>query len=95
MKRYKGTFTKADGTLRTMVFCKLEELPDHFLAQRIKGDPPSETRQKSKERMLAEGKETVWDMETQNFRVFNWNEVQGVVEQDEVSDYVDAFYEEN
>ena len=73
MKSYTGTFTKADGTPRSMRFVRLADLPDAFLAERIKGNNTTEARTAARQRMLAEGKETVWDLDANNFRVFNWN----------------------
>lgn len=70
---YTGTFTKADGTARTMHFARLTDLPDTFLATQVKGEDLTEARIKAKAKMTAEGKETVWDLEANNFRVFNWN----------------------
>ena len=48
---YIGTFTKQDGTTRTMLFKKIL-------------NPIKESKN---------GKETVWDVEKQCFRVFNHN----------------------
>tara|TARA_B000000557_G_scaffold85451_1_gene68705 strand:- start:5431 stop:5715 length:285 start_codon:yes stop_codon:yes gene_type:complete len=73
MKSYTGTFTKADGSARSMRFVRLADLPDSFLAEKIKGNDTSEARQAARRKMLSEGKETVWDLDANNFRIFNWN----------------------
>ena len=75
MNTYIGTFIKANGKSRTMKFAKLVDLPDDFLKDRVKGGDLSEARVKAKQKMQDEGMETVWDLESNNFRVFNWNTV--------------------
>ena len=37
MKAYTGTFKKKDGSLRTMTFAKMKDLPQQFLAETLKG----------------------------------------------------------
>ncbi|RLI67327.1 hypothetical protein DRO91_10375 [Candidatus Heimdallarchaeota archaeon] len=71
-KAYVGTFRKKNNDFRTMVFVKLEDLPASFLETKIKG--------KETDRKLAEGSELVWDVESDGFRVFNWNTIIGEVE---------------
>lgn len=65
MKAYVGNFKKKDGTIREMVFAKLEDLPDSFLEKRIIGSGNAKE--------YSEGMELVWDLEADNFRVFNHN----------------------
>ena len=84
MKLYTGTFTKTDGTPRYMQFVRLTDLPDTFLATRIKGNDATEARTAARQRMLAEGKETVWDMDANNFRIFNWNAVVTDIAEEEI-----------
>jgi len=84
MKTYTGTFTKADGSARQMRFIRLADLPDAFLAERVKGNSASEARTAARQKMLAEGKETVWDLDANNFRVFNWNTTVDDVAEDEI-----------
>jgi hypothetical protein len=67
MKVYKGTFKKQNGEVREMVFAKLDELPESFLEARIIGA--------SSEKQLPDGMELVWDLEADNFRIFNHNNV--------------------
>lgn len=73
MKVYKGTFKKQDQSLREMTFSKLEDLPEDFLEEKIIGSGASKT--------LKTGMELVWDLESDNFRVFNWNTVVGNVQE--------------
>ena len=74
MKAYVGTFKKKDGSLRTMTFAKLKDLPAKFLAENLKG---------GKSPKHSDGSEVVYDLDHKDFRVFNWNSVVGqVVEKD-------------
>ena len=74
MKAYTGTFKKKDGSLRTMTFAKLQDLPQQFLAETLKGGKSAKQMQ---------GSEVVYDLDLREFRVFNWNAVVGpVVEKD-------------
>lgn len=93
MNVYTGTFTKADGTPRTMRFVRLTDLPDEFLSTRVKGGEVTDARTKAKAKMLSEGKETVWDLEANNFRVFNWNATVDDVCEEEMEEF--NFFENN
>lgn len=74
MKAYTGTFKKKDGSLRTMRFVKVKDLPRQFLVETLKG---------GKSAKQIEGSEVVYDLDLREFRVFNWNAVVGeVVEKD-------------
>jgi hypothetical protein len=74
MKAYTGTFKKKDGSLRTMTFVKLQDLPQKFLSENLKG---------GKSPKHSAGNEVVYDLDMRDFRVFNWNAVVGqVVEKD-------------
>ena len=64
MKAYKGTFKKKNGESRDMVFARLLDLPQKFLSERVQGA--------GSEQQYPEGLELVWDLEADNFRVFNW-----------------------
>ena len=59
--QYTGTFTKTDGTKRTMSFIKTQDLPNsHFSSNQIKGN------------MSRDGKtEVVYDTHLRTFRRFN------------------------
>lgn len=65
MKVYRASFIKKNGDEREMLFAKLKDLPESFVASKIIGD--------NKSRNYEEGQELVWDLEQQNFRVFNYN----------------------
>ena len=65
MKAFKGTFKKKDGQLRQMMFARIEDLPSQFVASKIKGA--------GNEQKYPKGLELVWDLEADNFRIFNYN----------------------
>ena len=67
MKAFKGTFKKKNGESRQMTFAKLADLPEQFLETRIIGA--------GSEQKYPEGMELVWDLEADNFRIFNWKSV--------------------
>jgi hypothetical protein len=64
MKAYKGTFKKKNGESRDMVFARLYDLPQKFVNERVQGA--------GSEQQYPEGLELVWDLEADNFRIFNW-----------------------
>ena len=68
MKAYKGTFKKKNGQSRDMVFARLLDLPQKFLNDKVQGA--------GSEQQYPEGMELVWDLEADNFRVFNWKSVE-------------------
>ena len=68
MKAYKGTFKKKNGEDRQMTFARLADLPEQFLETRIIGA--------GSEQSYPEGMELVWDLEADNFRIFNWNTIE-------------------
>ena len=68
MKVYKGTFKKKSGESREMTFARLIDLPQKFLSERVQGA--------GSEQSYPDGMELVWDLEADNFRVFNWNSVE-------------------
>ena len=70
MKAYKGTFKKKNGESRQMTFARLADLPNQFLETRIIGA--------GSEQKYPEGMELVWDLEADNFRIFNWNTIEDV-----------------
>lgn len=67
MKVYAGTFKKKNGEHRNMLFARLKDLPPSFLDEVVTGA--------GNERQYPDGMELVWDIEEDNFRVFNWNTV--------------------
>ena len=64
MKAYKGSFKKKNGDKREMVFSRIKDLPNGFVAARIVGA--------GSERAYPEGMELVWDLEADDFRIFNY-----------------------
>lgn len=68
----KATFKKKDGSLRTMVFYNLDQLPKEVIQERIKGSGIT--------RALQEGSRVVYDLEARDFRIFNEKTVIGNVE---------------
>ena len=66
MKAYQGTFVKKTGERRTMRFVKLSDLPANFLSGKVKG---------TEKHNLPAGSELVWDIDAQEFRIFNNNTV--------------------
>lgn len=77
MKSYRGTFKKKNGDLREMHFAKLSDLPSPFLSTKLKGS--------DKKSALSEGLEIVWDLDLKDFRVFNWNNVEGLLKEEEIN----------
>tara|TARA_B100000424_G_C22936646_1_gene498367 strand:- start:772 stop:1020 length:249 start_codon:yes stop_codon:yes gene_type:complete len=80
MKVYKASFKKKSGESRMMVFSKITELPEDFISKNIQG-VGSEIKYPS-------GMELVWDLEADNFRIFNWNTLEGEVKESEMNDEV-------
>jgi len=78
---YKGVFTKKDGSERTMLFVRLEDLPEEFLASKINGTGTEKT--------LPAGMELVWDLEADNFRVFNHSTASKLEEMEIIADQFD------
>lgn len=64
MKVYRGSFRKKNGESRNMVFAQLHDLPTKFLEKHVSGT--------GSEQSYPEGMELVWDLEADNFRIFNW-----------------------
>jgi len=63
MKAYRGTFKKRNGEIREMLFAKLEDIPEPFISERVAGT--------GSERNYPANMELVWDIEADNFRLFN------------------------
>ena len=70
MKAYRGYFKKKNGDSRTMVFTRIDDLPAKFVASKIAGS--------GKEQKYPDGMELVWDLEADNFRIFNWKTCEGI-----------------
>lgn len=82
MKAYKGTFKKKNGESRDMVFARLYDLPEKFLSHRVQGA--------GSEQQYPEGMELVWDLEADNFRVFNWKAADNNIKEFEIDDQLFA-----
>ena len=84
MKAYHGFFKKKNGQMREMLFAELDSLPDDFLGSKIMGTGTPKT--------YSDGMELVWDLREQDFRVFNFNTVVGIIQEVEVSesDYLES-----
>ena len=72
MKANLGIFKKKDGSLRTMRFVDLKDLPEGFFI--------SQTRGTGKKTNLTEGSNLVWDLDKKGFRVFNKSTIVGEIE---------------
>ena len=72
---YTGTFTKQDGTTRTMRFIRSRDVPKSQFKN------PASTMNRN----LREGYEVVYDIERRGFRAFNWNSTIGEVTSQETS----------
>ena len=73
MKGHQGKFTKTNGDEREMIFVRTGDLPDGFLATKLKSG--------GTKRVLKEGFELVWDITASGFRTFNWKTVVGEVQE--------------
>lgn len=80
MKAYRGTFKKRNGDMREMLFAKLEDLPNKFLDEVVKGT--------GSERNYPAGTELVWclDEDVNNFRIFNHNTKVGPLQKFDVEE---------
>lgn len=65
MKAFKGTFMKKTGERRMMRFVKINDLPSGFTESKFRGT--------GKKHLLTEGSELVWDIDQEDFRIFNHN----------------------
>lgn len=72
MKAYKGSFIKKNGEQRLMMFSRITDLPNGFVASKIVGA--------GTEKKYPEGMELVWDLEEDDFRIFNYKTVKEIEE---------------
>jgi hypothetical protein len=63
---FEATYRKTDGTKRKMKFARLHDLPKSKVDKRKTVEYPA-------------GKELVWDVQKNGYRVFDWNTVIGKV----------------
>jgi hypothetical protein len=61
---HTGLFRKKDDSFRKMKFVKLKDLPKEFVEAKLSN---------KRVHNLQEGLELVWDIESGEFRTFNWN----------------------
>ena len=80
VNKYTGTFTKKDGTQRTMNFIRISELDEQ---QKTKIGLTSD-RSGKQQGYLQPGLEIVFDLDERNFRTFNWNATTGQVQQQQM-----------
>lgn len=81
MKAYKGQFKKRDGSVREMTFSRISDITDNnpnFIAAKIVGSGTP--------RKYTDGQELVWDLEVDDFRIFNWSKTVSPVEEISVDD---------
>ena len=80
VKTYSATFTKKNGESRLMNFIRPEDFTTEFVSNRLNNYAPKEKR------VLSEGLETVYDLDSSSFKTFNWNTVIGepTIEEKEV-----------
>lgn len=76
MIAYTGTFVKKDGTQRTMTFIKVEDLPTEILDLKLKNT--------GRKVNLAEGSKVVYDVQANEFRIFNYNTLVGQLTESKV-----------
>lgn len=69
---HKATFKKKDGSMRTMVFYNVDQLPQKLIQERIKGNTTN--------RNLQDGSRVVYDLEAHDFRIFNESTLVGEIE---------------
>ena len=81
VKVYSATFTKKNGEIRPMNFVKPSDFTHDFISKYLSDYSP-----KDEKRTLAEGMETVFDLDNKAFRTFNWKAVVGetTIEEKEV-----------
>lgn len=73
MKVYKGRFKKQNGQIREMLFAHLSDLPENYLEAKIAGSGVV--------RNYPSSMELVWDVEADNFRIFNYATQIGDIEE--------------
>ena len=78
MKAFKGSFKKKSGENREMFFARISDLPSHFVASKITGA--------GNEQDYPKGMELVWDLEQDDFRIFNWNTTNSSIMETEIDE---------
>lgn len=72
MKAYHGFFKKKNGQIREMLFAEIDDLPEQYLESKIVGTGAQKT--------YPTGMSLVWDLEENDFRIFNWSTSNSVKE---------------
>ena len=78
MRAFQGVFKKKSGEERIMFFAKIKDLPSNFLTNKVAGT--------GNELQCPKGMELVWDLEEDDFRIFNWKTQIESIKEYEVSD---------
>jgi hypothetical protein len=78
MKAFKGSFKKKSGENREMFFARISDLPSQFVAAKIVGA--------GNEQKYPKGMELVWDLEQDDFRIFNWNNTSSPITETEIDE---------
>lgn len=78
MKAYKGSFKKKNGETRQMMFSRIKDLPNGYVATKIVGA--------GSEKKYPDGMELVWDLEEDDFRIFNFKTVDSLIQELEVDE---------
>ena len=71
VKVYSATFVKKNGESRLMQFVRSEDFTAEFVSTYLKTYSPKEKR------VLTEGLEAVFDLDSKSFKTFNWNTMVG------------------
>ena len=79
-----GTFKKKNGEERTMVFVELKDLPPGFLDSRLRSGEKTEAAAGEKKEarklpVLPQGMRRVWDVDAEDFRIFNFDTIVGEI----------------
>lgn len=71
VKVYSATFVKKNGESRLMNFVRAEDFTPEFVSTNLKSYSPKEKK------VLTEGLEAVFDIDSKSFKTFNWNTLVG------------------
>jgi hypothetical protein len=71
VKVYSATFVKKSGESRLMSFIRAEDFTAEFIEKYLP------TYQAKEKRVLNEGLEAVFDVDSKSFKTFNWNTIVG------------------
>ena len=71
IKTYSAIFIKKNGESRSMNFVRAEDFTEEFISTYLKSYTPKEKK------ILSEGLEAVFDLDSKSFKTFNWNTMVG------------------